>query len=462
MKTNKILLIGLLLLSTGLPSCKKFLEITPQSDPTNVAFYKNDADIKSAVTGCYAILQSNKLYAGHYLTLMEARSDNVSDNNSGGSAGRDYNIDRFVAAADNLAVLEAWQNTYFAIDRCNTTLGHLDVVANANAKNQFEGELRFLRALNYFNLVRLWGDVPLVLKQITPDESYKLVRNKTTEVYAAIEADLIAAAGLLPETYTGADIGRATKGAAKSLLGKVYLTEKKYSSAVTVLNEVITSNTFQLLPNETEVFDVANKMNKEMVFVIRYNKTVVGEGHGVLTYVNQPVFDPLLLSSYESTDTRRDLLNVTTVNGSTKPIKKYADVLDPTTNTVGNDWPVLRYADVLLMYAEALNEVGYSSDITGPAFVNLNKIRTRAKASTYTAAQLSDQGSFRTAILKERRLEFVMENQRWFDLIRTNTAIDAMKLVNLNIQNWQYIYPVPLTEVNIMNNPSGFPQNPNY
>lgn len=462
MKMYKTLLIGLFVLSTTLLSCKKFLDITPQSDPTSIAFYKNEADIRSAVTGCYAILQSNKLYAGHYLTLMETRSDNISDNNSGGAAGRDYNIDRFIAASDNLAVLEAWQNTYFAIDRCNTTLGNLDVVANEGAKRQFEGELRFLRALNYFNLVRLWGDVPLVLKQITPDESYKLVRNKTPEIYAAIETDLIAAAALLPESYTGEDIGRATKGAAKSLLGKVYLTEKKYLSAIKSLEEVILSNTFQLLPNEADVFDVANKMNKEMIFVIRYNKTVIGEGHSVLTYVNQPVFDPLLLNSYEPGDTRRDLLNLTTINGNTKPIKKYADLLDPITNRVGNDWPVLRYADVLLMYAEALNEVGYSSDINSPAFINLNKIRMRARASIYTAAQLSDQTSFRTAIIKERRLEFVMENQRWFDLIRTNTATDAMKLVNLNIQSWQYLYPVPLTEVNIINNPSVFPQNPNY
>jgi len=446
-------------------SCKKsFLTIVPQSLATNVAFYKNTADLNNAVTASYASLQG--MYGGNFITLMEARGDNIEDLNPGGNAGTEYNIDRFLAKADNAVLSSTWGSLYNAIDRCNTALSHLDVVDNATLKVQFEGELKFLRALHYFNIVRLWGAAPLVQKPITADEAKQMGRSGVNEIYAAIEADLVTAVNALPVTYGNAgDLGRATQGSAKALLGKVYLTESKYSQAVSILKDLtpVTGNTYNyaLLPNVADVFSVTNKMNPEVIFAVRYNKTIAGQGHGLPTYFNQPALDPNLMNDYSTTDTRRNLLVTTTIDANNKPVNKYYDTFDLNTKSLGNDFIVLRYADVLLMYAEALNETGYST----AAFDYLNAVRSRARTSPYLVTDLPDQTSFRNAVLKERRLEMPLELQRWFDLVRTNTAIAALKnsgLTPLNIQTFQYLYPVPQSEIDIMKNPSIFPQNPGY
>jgi hypothetical protein len=455
-----------------LSACKKdFLTLNPKSTLTEADYYKTTADITTAVTDCYAPLQGTNMYQDRFITLMETRADNIEDQNPGGNASRDYNIDRFLAKSDNVAILNAWGTLYNAIARCNNALAHLDVVTDAALRNQYEGELKFLRALHYFNIVRLWGAAPLVLKPITADEAKSNPRRPVADIYGAIESDLTTAATRLPATYTvKTDIGRATAGAAKALLGKVYLTEKKYSEAVAVLADLVPPVTnpykYQLLTNVADVFNASNKMNAEIIFAVRYDKTVPGQGHPLATYFNQPVLDPKLLNAYGVTDTRRDLLNTQTISGSNKPVKKYFDTYDVSNSSqLGNDYIILRYADVLLMYSEALNEVGYQGNISADAFVYLNAVRNRAKATLYTVANLPDQAAFRTAVLNERRLELPLELHRWFDLVRTNTAIAALQTSGLtvnNIQAYQFLYPVPQTEIDIINNPAIFPQNPGY
>jgi hypothetical protein len=449
-------------------SCEKsFLTLTPPSQATADNFYKTPADIANAVTAAYSALRSGSMYTGHFIYLMEVRSDNIEDQNPGANAGMNYNIDRFLALADNGVVGDAYLALYGAISRCNNPLVHLDVVTDAALKNQYEGELLFLRALHYFQVVRLWGAAPLILSPVTTEESKGIGRSRVEEVYAAIEADLTKAAGLLPPVYTNnADIGRATAGAAKALLGKVYLTEKKYNEAANTLRELVPeANPFQyrLLDNIANVFDVNNKMNSEVIFAIRYDKTILGQGHGL--FFGNPVLDPLLLNAYESGDTRRDLLNKVQLNATTFQVKKYYDVFDPTNQTVGNDFVILRYSDVLLMYAEALNEVAYSSDAGSDNFRYLNMVRSRANASLLTPVQLTDQATFRTAVLRERRLELPLELHRWFDLVRTATAIDALQhsgLTPITIQPYQYLYPVPQGQIEVINNPALYPQNTGY
>jgi hypothetical protein len=449
-------------------SCKKdFLTLTPQSQITDGNFYKTSNDITQAITASYAALQSGSMYGGHFITLMETRSDNIEDINPGGNAGRDYNIDQFLAKADNGAIRESWLALYNAISRCNNIIANISVVNDATLKVQYEGEAKFLRALHYFNVVRLWGNAPLVVTPTSASEAKKHIRNTTVEVYGAIEADLKAAITALPTSFTAANTGRATQGAAKALLAKVLLTQKKYAEAINILKDLVPATTniygYRLLPNVADVFSVANKNNAEIIFAVRYNKAIVGQGHGLNQYFNQPSIDPLLTAAYSNVDTRKDLLNTVTVNANNKPVKKYQDTFDPSNNTLGNDYIILRYADVLLMYAEALNEVGYSS--TGEAFTYLNAVRTRAIAANFTSTNLPDQLSFRTAVLQERRLELPLELHRWFDLVRTNTAITALQnsgLTKITIQPFQYIYPIPQDEINVMNNPVGFPQNPNY
>lgn len=453
-----------------LSSCKEdFLTLTPRSALTDVDFYESTADITAAVSASYAALQGTNMYQDRFITLMETRGDNIEDQNPGGNAGRDYNVDRFLAQADNVAIGDSWEALYAAIARCNNALANLDVVTNTVLKSQYEGELKFLRALHYFNIVRLWGAAPLVLTPITAEEAKIIPRSSVADVYVAIETDLNSAVNTLPPLFTGVNVGRATAGAAKALLGKVYLTQKKYPQAVTALSGLVppTANPYKysLQSNVADVFIVNNKMNSEIIFAVRYNKTIPGQGHGLATYFNQPVLDPSLLSGYESTDTRRDLLNLQTINGNNRPVKKYFDTYDPTNSTLGNDYIILRYADVLLMYAEALNEVSYNPNITSDAFVYLNAVRSRARASIYTPVSLSSQGTFRDAVLKERRLELPLELHRWFDLIRTNTAITALQtsgLTKITIQPFQFLYPVPQTEVNLIDNPAIFSQNTGY
>lgn len=463
----KYAIIGTALFCMALMSCKKdFLTLAPQSQVTDGNFYNTTNDITQAITASYAALQSNTMYGGHFITLMETRADNVEDINPGGNAGRDYNIDQFLAKADNGAISDAWLATYNAISRCNNIIANLKVVNNATLKTQYEGEAKFLRALHYFNIVRLWGDAPLVLTPILASDAKKLVRNTKQELYTAIEADLNIAISALPTTFTGNNIGRATQGAAKALLGKVLLTQQKYTQAVNVLRDLATATNvygYRLLPNVADVFSVANKNNAEIIFAVKYNKAIIGQGHSLNQYFNAPALDPLLLAAYTTSDTRRDLLNIVTINPTNKPVKKYQDTFDPSNNTLGNDYIILRYSDVLLMYAEALNEVGYNA--TGDAFTYLNAVRSRANATTFTSTNLPDQASFRTAILQERRLELPLELHRWFDLVRTNTAIAALQnsgLTKITIQPFQFIYPIPQTEINIMNNPTGFSQNPGY
>jgi starch-binding outer membrane protein, SusD/RagB family len=468
----KIKFVLSLVLCVGtLSSCKKsFLTLTPPSQPTAAGFYKTTADITNAVNAAYAPLQGASMYQDRFITLMEARGDNVEDQNPGGNAGRDYNIDRFLARSDNATVSDAYKATYADISRCNNTLAHLDVVTDAVLKNQYEGEMLFLRALNYFNIVRLWGAAPLILEPVSTDEALNIGRSTVTSVYAAIEADLSRASTLLPPVYsTKGDQGRATAGAAKALLGKVYLTQQKWPQAVSTLQELVPPATnpykYTLLPNVADVFAVTNKLNAEVIFAVHYEKTIAQQGHAMQYYFNKPVLDPKLLSAYVTGDARRDLLNTQTVDANTQPVKKYYDTFDATTKQLGTDFIVLRYADVLLMYAEALNEVAYSNDANSEQFKYLNAVRTRAKVSVYTPAQLADQGAFRDAVLNERRLELPLELHRWFDLIRTNTAITALQnsgLTKLTIEPYQYLYPVPQSEIEVMKNPALYPQNAGY
>lgn len=466
---KRIMILTTVTLSLLLSSCQKsFLTLTPPSQATADNFYKTTADITNAVTGAYSALRSGSMYTGHFIYLMEVRSDNIEDQNPGANAGMNYNIDRFLALADNGVIRDAYLALYASISRCNNTLAHLDVVSDAALKRQYEGELRFLRALHYFQVVRLWGAAPLVLAPVTTEESKSIGRSPVAEVYAAIEADLMAAAALLPPTYTNnADIGRATAGAAKALLAKVYLTEKKYQEVINTLRELVpTQNNlygYRLMDQVADVFDVNHKMNEEIIFAIRYDKTILDQGHG--QFFGNPVLDPQLLNAYESEDTRRDLLNKVQLNATAFQVKKYYDTFDPTTQKMGNDFIILRYADVLLMYAEALNEVAYSADANSEQFRYLNSVRARAHASLFTPAQLTDQAGFRAAVLQERRLELPLELHRWFDLVRTETAAGALQnsgLTSISIQPYQLLYPVPQGQIEVMNNPSLYPQNPGY
>ncbi len=255
-------------------------------------------------------------------------------------------------------------------------------------------------------MARIWGDVPLVVKSIDPIGASKLKREATTAIYAQIEADLTFAAANLPLMHAPVDLGRVTKGAAQGLLGKVYIYQKKFTNAKTVLDEVIAAKTFSLLPNIAETFSPTVKYHAEILFAVRYTKGIAGQDHGYW-YANTQIIglDSTLFKAYDAVDTRRPMIEFAKPTGNSNILpRKFIDIA--VNNNTGTDFPVLRYADVLLLQVETLNEIGYSSTTTaGTAFAHLNAIRKRAGLAEFTATDLADQTAFRKEIFKQRRMD---------------------------------------------------------
>lgn len=457
-------------------SCNDFLTEYPTNNENVPNFYKTEADIEQGVNAAYSALAASGEYGKNFIYLMEVRSDNSSVGsvtNSGGIYGDVY---LFRESPYNILLNDTWVACYEGIKRCNIVIDRIDnVKIDEDKKNKFIGEMLFIRALTHFNLVRLWGDVPLVTHYYdAPFEAFKEGRTPSNEVYSQIESDLKEAIKLLPETKDKKRPGAAIAPAAKALLSKVYLTLNKYNEAKTLLSEVINSGVYKFMSDYSEIFDVAKKNNAESVFEIQYSGTDTGLGsafanifapagsreltNGVGTTDGGNLPTKEFVKSYEEGDLRKDV-TVGTVSDGTMYCKKFvaAPVL---ANQSDANFIVMRYTDVLLMYAEALNEISYSS--TGEAITLLNKVRGRAGLKALDQTDLPDKESFKKAVIKERRYEFAFENHRWFDLTRTNSAIEAIKDSDrkLTISDYQLVYPIPQKQIDVA--PGIMIQNPNY
>lgn len=474
-----------LLTTVVLASCSEgFLDLKPISTATTENFYRTADDFKNALNGGYAGLQAGGITGNSYV-FGEISSDNTVAVASGSVTDQDE-FDRFYIKTTNPFISGRWNDSYSVIARYNTILERIGgVTMDETLKNRYIAETKFLRGIVYFNLVRTFGDIPLILKPVaTPDEGYAYGRTPAAEVYAQIEKDLTDAEAVLPVAYPAADIGRATKGAAKAFLGKVYLTQRKFAPAAAKLKEVIDLGVYDLLPSYADVFKVSNKNNKESVFDVQYKSGGAGEGNGwpnafapqnsgnaVIAFGgdgnNQPTLD--IVNAYEPGDLRKDVsvaTSYTNAAGQVIPdryIKKYYDV-PVAKGDNGNNIPLIRYADVLLMYAEALNETAYQS--AGEAFTMLNKVRTCAGLPAKTGANTPTQAAFRLAIEQERRVELAFEGHRWFDLVRTGRAIpvlnskkDQIRLVAELTEN-NLVFPIPQSQIDI--NREKIQQNPGY
>lgn len=475
--------------------CSDFLDLKPETNQgTTGNFYKNQTDIEYALTASYAALQDRAFYRDYMVLMTDVRSDDLgSFTNSGGNAGREYSIKIFTAQADNQIFREVWSKHYEMIYRCNNVIKYIDLVKKDKLRAQYEAEARFLRGLAYFNIVRFWGDAPLILEPVSPEEAALCSRDKVGEIYTAIETDLKFASNPenLPKLFSGSSLGRATSLAAKGLLGKVYLQQKKWNDAKTTLGELINTDNAGihiLLPDITNVFSTApasgspnsaynsykgwvpQTMNKEILFAVLFNKDIPGEGRNALVhYANQADLNEVFKLSntakciYHKSDRRADLMrSIKGTNTDNKLFVKYADI-ESSIKQYAYHTPILRWSDVLLMYAEAANEVLYDNSGTSLCWQSLNNVRTRSYSTgVYTVADLPDQDSFRKAIWLERRLEFPMEMQRWFDLIRSEQAIGSIRDINITINQNDLLFPVPHSEVVLRNDSSKFPQNPGY
>jgi hypothetical protein len=389
-------------------------------------------------------------------------------------------INNFAERSSESLYANTWRNYYLAIFRANLILGRIDKLDAAAVPNkaQYIAETKFLRALSYFNLVRIFGDLPQVTSEISIEDSYKAGRAPAATIYSEIIIpDLIAAESVLPVKYTGANIGRATSGAAKAILGKVYLTISDFPKAETKLQEVTTMG-YALLPNFSDLFDYTkDEHHNEYIFDIEYIAGGVGLGShfsnaflpkstgafadtyfnikGGLGELNTPTM--ALFNAFDPSDPRR----IFAIDTASKFFKFFQiptftrKYIAPTAslNDSPANWKVIRYADVLLMLAEALNE----NDKTTNAMTYLNQVRNRVGMPPYTGLTKDDA---RTKIYDERRFELAMEGHRWFDLVRTGRALNIM--ASTGMQSHHVVFPLPLREVQVINNPAVFPQNEGY
>lgn len=430
-------------------SCGK--DFLNQTDPTRIGtdiFYKNTQEASQALNGVYGQLQD---VANNQWLFNELPTDNTTI---------DFNPDDR-GQADKIEAFEFWQvnpgspnldgmyNIYYnALFNINNTLAKIAGASiSDSARTQIDGQLKFLRAYYYFELVQYFGEVIVITQPLDqPDQAWTYKRTPVDTAYALIEQDLNQAASDLPAKYDAADVGRVTKGAALTLLGKVYLTLKQYGKAVSTLQQVLGLG-YSLCASYADAFDPAKKNGPESIFEVQYQGgNDLGEwssfiytfaprlSKGAITGFDQsnpggwniPTKD--MIAAYEPGDKRKDasigMDFKSPITGQTVPyIKKY-DHTHTIYGRTDDDWPVLRYSDVLLMLAEGINE---ESGPTSDAYNYINQVRRRAGLKDL--AGLS-KDAFRTAVYHERRVELAFENWRWFDLKRTMTPDEMTTFLN--------------------------------
>ena len=483
-----------LILSVGLfVSCTE-LEVTPTSFVTKENFFVTQDDAIASVTAVYASLSldpgEQSLFGRNLYFLTDMASDyaaaGVSATNPQVRALSSLTHD---ATSDRVQV--AWRQIYAGINRANVAIDNIPKTAASDViKTRLINEAKFIRGLLYFHAVRLWGGVPIVLHEPTSIqvESLKSRRATVEEVYAQIISDLTDAEAL-PSTYTGTNVGRATSGAAKAILAKVYLTRKDWPNAILKAKEVINGGYgYALFENFADLFDKTKKNGKEHIFSVQFEPNQAGNGSSGSTFqatsftgftATEPadiISDvAMFYDIYATGDTRRDASYVKQlVNPATgalytfpKPLfKKYLDLNNlATPSNVAINFPIIRYADILLSLAEAINE---KDGATLEAHELVNQVRRRAFAKPISTPDVTvdliglTTAQLREAIREERKKEFVQEGQRWFDLVRWGTLVTEVKKVTAknSVSERNNLYPIPQSERNI--DPIGLPQNPNY
>lgn len=457
-------------------ACEDFIDRPPVSNIVKENFYKTQTQFELATIGVYGSLQP--LYRHRYIDLTELPSDNA--NCMGNISTTNGEFDGFSVNASNPTLSEVWINLFNSVQQVNVLLESVPKIDFVSEKwrDQRIGEAKFVRALSYFNLVRFWGDVPLLMETIDQDSLYNLIRAPKDSVYKAIIADLEFSTQHLPVSYSGSEIGRATKGAAYALLGKVYLTTHQFDKCVSALDSVIATGAYNLLTKYGDIFLPENSNNKESVFEIQFKGGNFDEGSrwgtsahhvdlsgyfGVSTASSLlPHIDFRNFMDQTSTRYKETVVRVVYKTKTYDHIKKHY-MNHVVQNQSEDNWPLIRYADVLLMHAEATNE------LNGPlpgAIEKVNQIRRRAysldlngsnKTKDMSLLEYSTKEEFRETIWKERRAEFAYEGHRWFDLVRTGQYITVMNNhiqtyysgQNIVVEAFHQYYPIPLRERDI-------------
>jgi starch-binding outer membrane protein, SusD/RagB family len=479
MKTYKnISFLWLILIAVG---CSDILDQKPESNLSPGQFYRNGDDAKSAISAVYDPLNSANMYNQVMWVIQDQSTDDSEWGGGRSTANQAKNdLDKYTFTPQTSTFYSVWSTCYQAINRANTAIAHIpSVMMDESLKARLIAEAKFMRGFYYFTLVRLFGEIPIVLDETNSLDNLEVARSTVDEVYAQIIQDFQEAESILPVSYTAGDKGRATQGAAKAFLAKVYLTREEWAKASAKAKEVIDLNVYDLWTNFADAFSIANENGKESVFEIQAIGGGFNEGSFMQGYMRPPFarvngvtgFGDVpptqnLYNAYRSKDARRDvtlkLYSATTTPAAPASIafpcyvNKYLDGTATANGDGGNNFPIIRYPDVLLMYAEALNE---QTPNHPEAYAAINKVRKRAGLLDLTPDLTQTQ--FKDSVLLERRLELAFEGHRRYDLIRTKRLIQAMAQQNpaIVVQEHHYLFPIPQTErdVNIK-----LTQNPGY
>lgn len=486
--------LSLVVLAPFIPGCDDFLKEAPKSNITNESFFLSDQDAIASVNAVYNALRDANLYRQEYWYHVHIGTDiaiiNPAERNDAAQE-----ISKYTVNPTTSRIAGVWASYYDGIARANSTIQNIsgNEAINADIAKRVVGEAKFLRALFYFNLVRFWGGVPVVTEVFnSPDEIPNFSRISEEEVYSQIISDLKDAEAALPASYDSEDVGRATSGAASALLGKVYLQKKDWNEAVGKLSELI--GKYTLIPNYQELFYSRNENGPESIFEVQFLiipgaswtenwqsniiHTTFGspevpagtKGSGWASVIPTQEFS----GTYELEDVRKEvtLYNSWTtdddsvinfVNGPY--IRKYLDAPDVPYYGVDQsdiNFYVLRYADVLLMYAEALNEKNNGPN--GEAYDAINKVR--ARAGLPDLPQGLTKKEFSDAVLQERAWELAYEGHRKFDLVRFGKLVEAVKSTSTsnpdgaaNVQEFHQLWPIPQQAID---ESPGIEQNPGY
>ena len=493
MKSNKLpILFKWVILALAI-SCDGILEEDPRDQIFETNFFQNENDAISAVNAIYAQLNSTSVpptFGGVYHSTFWVIQGLVSDemtNRQGGTPQNDQ-LETFTFNASNANFFDVWSQIYRAIFNANFAIeGIGPSPIDESLKTRLIGEAAFLRGLLYFDLVRMFGEVPLMLEG---DEELRPAKAPVEEIYARITVDLQLAANSLPENYpVDNGRGRATRGAARAALAKVYLTLGEWQLAADNCLTVINSGSYGLWPDFADAFRIANENGQETVFGVGF-----GDAGGAITFWEVGQFNVRLLpreltlaipgvnaqgwqvatqhlyDAFDAGDRRRAVTFITEVAGtplSDPHIRKYWDeIREPNAGNTEADFIYLRYSDVLLMYAEALNELNGAP--TAEAYDAINQVRQRARFDGVQNRDVLPDLSglsyeeFRDAVLLERRREFVAEGQRWFDLVRMDKLQQLVPLAKpgVNPAEMHNLFPLPQLEVDL--NPNLLPQNQGY
>lgn len=507
-KISSLLLAGTLLVAT---SCQKdLLDQTNPNAPTTAQFWKTADDANKSILACYSGVQQFACY-GHSWQFITARSD---ESYSQSPFVELAIFTRFVQANNNFFISSfAWNDYYRTIYRTNQSITHIPAIEmDSKLKAQLLAEARFVRALMYFDLDSFFGNVPLILTESTV--GLRVKQATPAEIEAQVISDLQAAIPDLPQTYGAADKGRATRGAAQALLAKMYMQQRKWAEASALFTTIIGSNTYSLTPNYLDNFlDGAAENNSESVFEVQYTGSVLDVGQGQDNASSSEAYDrpnffgpPIysfsdvqprqwLTAAYtDSTvalapgsttkhqiDPRRDISIISALNpdrfyGKTfqelgynpnqQYWRKYLNDRTRTTTenfTSGINFRVIRYADVLLLQAEALNELGQ----TTAAVPLVNQVRQRVGLAPIVAANYT-QNSLRLYMRTERGRELAGEGQRWFDILRwglldNQAGLDDLKTRDIDFNSFvlgkSKLLPIPQNDIDI---DPGIKQNPGY